>query len=423
MKKFLLFNTFIVCGLFIETGAVAALNMCGAIDLEPAISSYSITGDDFLYSSQTTFNQVQSAYDRYKYASITDNPHMRGAFNQYTRVNGHLYKCGGTGGCNIGLKIRLSNAVLKQQVQQGVNVFECKRRGNDSHYWDKLSLSKCTREQLDATGGWVANDGNKYYYSLANNSVCYIECKDNEILDTGRKECKKNVSVKQPAQTKVSEQTKTQQQSTTANNTNNSNQTAQKNNTSSNKPAPSQQQATVEEYECDQEKLQQLVGWKITYATNQKILAAIKQLEDYCEGKNKQPDDFNTMYQTLSEMIDKLEEENALQKQKEQEAAKQAANEKEQQQSRTKITSTIKILDDISGRFELSVWKDEDGNFNTARLVSDSVAGVVLGTAGGLITSNVVKKNQVESGFEDIKCTIGGQVVADWGDQFRVGIR
>ncbi|MBR3930668.1 MAG: hypothetical protein IKJ62_03765 [Alphaproteobacteria bacterium] len=72
---------------------------------------------------------------------------------------------------------------------------------------------------------------------------------------------------------------------------------------------------------------------------------------------------------------------------------------------------------------KVSVWKDAEGNFNTARLVSDSVAGVVLGTAGGLITSSVVKKNQVENGFEDLKCTVGGQIVADWGDQFRVGIQ
>ena len=56
-------------------------------------------------------------------------------------------------------------------------------------------------------------------------------------------------------------------------------------------------------------------------------------------------------------------------------------------------------------------------------MLSDSIAGVVLGTAGGLITSNVVKKNQVEDGFEDLQCTVGGQVVAGWGDEFRVGIQ
>ena len=50
-------------------------------------------------------------------------------------------------------------------------------------------------------------------------------------------------------------------------------------------------------------------------------------------------------------------------------------------------------------------------------------AGVVLGTAGALITSNIVKKNQVESGFEDIQCTISGQNVAGFGDEFTVGVK
>ena len=72
---------------------------------------------------------------------------------------------------------------------------------------------------------------------------------------------------------------------------------------------------------------------------------------------------------------------------------------------------------------KVNVWKNAEGKFNTARLASDSIAGVVLGTAGGLITSHLVKKNQVKTGFEDIQCTVGGQKVADWGDEFMVGIR
>ena len=82
-----------------------------------------------------------------------------------------------------------------------------------------------------------------------------------------------------------------------------------------------------------------------------------------------------------------------------------------------------KINMDYSSFFnaERSVWKNEDGEFNTARLLSDSIAGVVLGTAGGLVTANVVKKNQLAEGFEDLRCTVGGQTVADWGDEFSVG--
>ncbi len=70
-----------------------------------------------------------------------------------------------------------------------------------------------------------------------------------------------------------------------------------------------------------------------------------------------------------------------------------------------------------------SVWKTDAGKFNTARLASDSIAGVVLGTAGGIITSKIVKKNQIKNGFEDLKCTIGGQVVATYGDEFTVSIK
>ena len=89
------------------------------------------------------------------------------------------------------------------------------------------------------------------------------------------------------------------------------------------------------------------------------------------------------------------------------------------------VNSAYSQLTSIHNKFrdDVSVWKNEEGKFYTARLASDSIAGVVLGTAGGLITSSVVKKNQVENGFEDIKCTIGGQNVAEWGDQFRVGIQ
>lgn len=78
-------------------------------------------------------------------------------------------------------------------------------------------------------------------------------------------------------------------------------------------------------------------------------------------------------------------------------------------------------LDGIMNGFKVSVWKDAEGNFNTARLASDSVAGVVLGTVGGVVTSVVVKKNQLKKGFEAIQCAIGGQTVADYNDEFVVG--
>lgn len=88
-----------------------------------------------------------------------------------------------------------------------------------------------------------------------------------------------------------------------------------------------------------------------------------------------------------------------------------------------KVKKIVADLDQKAANFKRSDWKNEDGKFNTSRLISDSVAGVVLGTAGGLITSSVVKKSQVKSGFEDLNCAIGGQVVAGWGDEFLVGIQ
>jgi len=92
-------------------------------------------------------------------------------------------------------------------------------------------------------------------------------------------------------------------------------------------------------------------------------------------------------------------------------------------ESRKNIEEKAFEINQILSKSKVSVWKTESGDFNTSRLVSDSVAGVVLGTADGLITSNIIKKNQEKSGFDDIKCTIGNQVVAGWNDEFRVGVK
>lgn len=90
---------------------------------------------------------------------------------------------------------------------------------------------------------------------------------------------------------------------------------------------------------------------------------------------------------------------------------------------RKNIEKTAEDLDKISSKFEKSRWKTASGNFNGARLASDSVAGVVLGTAGGLITSHVIKNNQIKGGFEDIQCVINGQIVSEYSDEFVVGIQ
>ena len=70
-----------------------------------------------------------------------------------------------------------------------------------------------------------------------------------------------------------------------------------------------------------------------------------------------------------------------------------------------------------------SVWKDAEGKFNKARLASDLTAGVVLGSVGGVVSGVVIKKKQVQKGFEALHCAVGGQTIADWGDEFNVGLR
>lgn len=91
-------------------------------------------------------------------------------------------------------------------------------------------------------------------------------------------------------------------------------------------------------------------------------------------------------------------------------------------QKRIDIASIVSDLNNLNNSFGRSHWKTASGNFNGARLASDSIAGVVLGTAGGLITSNIIKKNQLNSGFENLHCVIGGQVVADYKDEFTTRI-
>ena len=90
--------------------------------------------------------------------------------------------------------------------------------------------------------------------------------------------------------------------------------------------------------------------------------------------------------------------------------------------SRDKVNFAMSVLNGFKQGQEASVWKNADGKFNTARLVSDATAGVVLGTAGGLISNKLIKKNQVKKGFEGIGCYVAGQEVADYGDQFTVGM-
>ena len=88
------------------------------------------------------------------------------------------------------------------------------------------------------------------------------------------------------------------------------------------------------------------------------------------------------------------------------------------EESESKLREFFKKVDS-----DRSVWKNADGSFNAVRLASDLTAGVVLGTVGGVVSGVLIKKSQVEKGFDALNCTVNGQKIADWGDEFSVGLR
>lgn len=167
-------------------------------------------------------------------------------------------------------------------------------------------------------------------------------------------------------------------------------------------------------FECDASMLAVIDGWALQCKDDAGIMALINQIRELCKSATKTQVAFNSLWTALLAM----QPQNCTVVSPVQTTIDISVNIRSVQTAYSKLKS---IHDKFRG--DVSVWKSADGTFNTARLASDSIAGVVLGTAGGLITSNVVKKNQIEDGFEDIQCTIGGQSVANWGDEFRVGIQ
>ncbi|MBQ0012992.1 MAG: hypothetical protein KBS86_00245 [Proteobacteria bacterium] len=164
-----------------------------------------------------------------------------------------------------------------------------------------------------------------------------------------------------------------------------------------------QSSTTVTEYQCDDAKLAQLRGWMVEYRNNTQIVTMIQNVIEQCDNHTISEGSFTTTYLMIERMIQDLVADQSTQK-----------------------------INDLAGRIDTKIeklgldlkkWRNVDGSFNTARLASDSIAGVVLGTVGGVVTSSIIKKNQVADGFEDIKCAIGGQSVASYGDQFSVGLQ
>ncbi len=181
--------------------------------------------------------------------------------------------------------------------------------------------------------------------------------------------------------------------------------------------APTTPTTPGEQYTCPEAVDTSMIQmWREQCATTPTVLTMIDDLEKYCRGENPTQSVYNQMKTNIMANV-------VL-------CIPTVAGDVEDTEetylnvSKTTIKNAHGVLTGIEAGFgKANVWRNEEGKFNTARLASDSIAGVVLGTAGGLITSSVIKKNQIENGFEDIQCTIGGQVVADWGDEFRVGIQ
>ena len=174
---------------------------------------------------------------------------------------------------------------------------------------------------------------------------------------------------------------------------------------------------TEQGYVCDPVLLANLAKWRTQCVNKSDVLRQILELEEYCNGKPSKEVFLRLYDETFNSVKQCTEDANVVSPVVDDDTAQKL------KRSRAKITSAYNDLVGISKGFKVSVWKNKEGNFNTARLASDSIAAVVLGTTGALVTSSIVKKNQVEGGFEDIKCTIGGQTVAEWGDEFRVGIQ
>ena len=160
--------------------------------------------------------------------------------------------------------------------------------------------------------------------------------------------------------------------------------------------------------ECPTVQITLLNQWLVQYTGNVEITNRIMVILNYCNSGAVDLTVFNSMFLELQNFI---KDQSTLSELSSQQAA-----------SRRRIANAASDIRSVVDNLDVSKWRTAEGNFNTSRLLSDSIAGVVLGTAGGLITSNVMKKNQASNGLEDIQCTVGGQVVAGWGDQFQVGI-
>lgn len=86
-----------------------------------------------------------------------------------------------------------------------------------------------------------------------------------------------------------------------------------------------------------------------------------------------------------------------------------------------RISNAKARVDSLTPGAIAALSADAKADYTKKRIISDSVAGIILGTGGGFLVNHIIKNNQLNSGFDSISCQMAGQTVAGWGDQFRIG--
>ena len=375
MGKFLHFCSLCLISGFISSGAIAA--DCGGHSINLSAAAFGLNGfqaPDLLYqtaSSQSLLYESYSDYDQI----INWHPPLK----PNTDFNNRVWACG------TGMQCPQDHIVLARPGHGFTNnnyavkrIYQC-----DVYGWVGYDIYDCSQDDV-ISGTRVSdleNTDNGLYYQTQSGAFCqttsaFVNCakakNSGQPANWNGKQCDygnehtKYVAVSKPASEA-----------------------------------------------CDENMISIVTQYQVQYADNTEITSIVTNIIDMCNGDNINIETVNNLYTTLQTLV---------------------ANASAVQQTvdtdtvdinvlSAQITTASATLQSITDGLRVNKWRNEEGKFNTSRLLSDSIAGVVLGTAGGLITSSVVKKSQVSDGFEDMQCTVGGQVVAGWGDEFRVGIQ
>ena len=375
MGKFLHFCSLCLISGFISSSAIAA--DCGGHSINLSAAAFGLNGfqaPDLLYqtaSSQSLLYESYSDYDQI----INWHPPLK----PNTDFNNRVWACG------TGMQCPQDHIVLARPGHGFANnnyavkrIYQC-----DVYGWVGYDIYDCSQDDV-ISGTRVSdleNTDNGLYYQTQSGAFCqttsaFVNCakakNSGQPANWNGKQCDygnehtKYVAVSKPASEA-----------------------------------------------CDENMISIVTQYQVQYADNTEITNIVTNIIDMCNGDNINIETVSNLYTTLQTLV---ADASAVQQTVDTDTV-------DINVLSAQITTASATLQSITDGLRVNKWRNEEGKFNTSRLLSDSIAGVVLGTAGGLITSSVVKKSQVSDGFEDMQCTVGGQVVAGWGDEFRVGIQ